>query len=108
MHLIVTRNKKFIMDSKIINQISSDENEYFRKLHKIAQETIQEEDLIINNLLHPPQEVVSPGQKLSDKVARFGGSWKFIILFGIILVIWIIYNVTMIRRQMIFPACKLV
>jgi uncharacterized membrane protein len=91
------------MDSKIINQISSDENEYFSKLHKIVQETIQEEDLIINNLLHPPHEVVSPGQKLSDKVARFGGSWKFIILFGIILVIWIIYNVTMIRSKEFDP-----
>jgi uncharacterized membrane protein len=91
------------MDSKIINQISSDENEYFSKLHKIVQETIQEEDLIINNLLHPPREVISQGQKLSDKVARFGGSWKFIILFGIILAIWIIYNVTMIKSKEFDP-----
>ncbi|MCX6209905.1 MAG: DUF1003 domain-containing protein [Bacteroidetes bacterium] len=26
-------------------------------------------------------------------MARFGGSWKFIILFGVILSIWIIFNV---------------
>jgi uncharacterized membrane protein len=97
------KTHSFIMASKIINQISSDENEYFSKLHKIVQETIQEEDLIINNLLHPPQEVISQGQKLSDKVARFGGSWKFIILFGIILAIWIIFNVTMIRSKEFDP-----
>lgn len=91
------------MDTKIINQISSDENDYLDKLHKIVLETIQEEDLIINNLLHPPQEVISQGQKLSDKVARFGGSWKFIILFVIILAIWIIFNVTIIKTKVFDP-----
>ena len=31
-------------------------------------------------------------QRLSDKVASFGGSWKFIILFGVILFLWILFN----------------
>lgn len=31
-------------------------------------------------------------QRLSDKVASFGGSWSFIILFGIILFLWILFN----------------
>ena len=91
------------MDSKIINQISSDENEFLSKLHKIVEETICEEGLIINNLLHPPEEVLSRGQKLSDRVARFGGSWKFILSFGIILAVWIVYNVTVIRNKEFDP-----
>ena len=32
------------------------------------------------------------GQRLSDTIARFGGSWKFIIIFGGILVGWIAVN----------------
>lgn len=32
------------------------------------------------------------GDRVSDKVASFGGSWKFIISFSIMLVIWIIIN----------------
>lgn len=32
------------------------------------------------------------GEKLADTVARFGGSWKFIILFVIILLVWITIN----------------
>lgn len=32
------------------------------------------------------------GQRISDKIARFGGSWTFIIFFLIILVTWIIIN----------------
>ena len=33
------------------------------------------------------------GQKIADKVASFGGSWKFIILFGTFILIWISFNV---------------
>lgn len=32
------------------------------------------------------------GEKLADQVASFGGSWKFIILFFTLLVVWIIIN----------------
>jgi uncharacterized membrane protein len=33
------------------------------------------------------------GQKIADKVAAFGGSWKFIILFGVFIVLWILANI---------------
>jgi uncharacterized membrane protein len=35
---------------------------------------------------------MTTGQRISDQVARFGGSWKFIISFSIILFIWIAFN----------------
>src|SRR5690606_23936326 len=59
--------------------------------------------LILNNLLHPAKDVLTGGQKLSDQVARFGGSWKFIILFAIILILWIFYNVTAIGSKVFDP-----
>lgn len=91
------------MNDKIINQVLTNKNEYLEKLHTIVRETIKEEDLIVNNLLHPPEEILSKGQKLSDKVSHFGGSWRFIILFGIILVTWIIYNVMAVRSREFDP-----
>lgn len=33
------------------------------------------------------------GQRIADKVASFGGSWTFIILFGSFILIWIFINV---------------
>ncbi len=33
------------------------------------------------------------GQSIADKVASFGGSWKFIIIFGVFILIWICINV---------------
>jgi uncharacterized membrane protein len=92
-----------LMKRKLNDQVSSDENEFLDKLHKIVVETIKEEDLILNNLLHPAKDVLSSGQKLSDQVARFGGSWRFIILFGIILILWIIYNVTAVGAKVFDP-----
>lgn len=32
------------------------------------------------------------GQRIADKVASFGGSWTFIISFGVFLLIWISFN----------------
>lgn len=80
------------MDTTEIDEMLSQQNLNLKKLHEIVTDTIREEELITNNLLNPPEEVLSRGQKLSDKVARFGGSWKFIITFGIILSLWIIFN----------------
>jgi uncharacterized membrane protein len=81
------------MDDKEIDKLLSDENEHLNKLHQIVKETLKAEKLIVHNLLNPPLEILTQGQKISDKVARFGGSWKFIILFGVILTLWIIFNV---------------
>jgi uncharacterized membrane protein len=68
------------------------ENAQLIKLHEIVEKSINEEKCIVNNLLHEPAEILSKGQKISDKVASFGGSWKFIILFGVILFVWILFN----------------
>ena len=37
------------------------------------------------------------GERLADHVASFGGSWKFIILFGVILAVWVLLNLLLAR-----------
>lgn len=69
------------------------ENERIERLHKMVENSIKEEELIMQNLLNPPSEELSKGQKISDKVARFGGSWKFIIAFLTSMFIWIGFNI---------------
>lgn len=81
------------MKTDLVEKISKTENEQLEKLHKIVQDSIEAEELIIQNLLNPPSEILTQGQKISDKVAYFGGSWKFIIFFGVFLTIWIIFNI---------------
>ena len=72
---------------------------YLEKLQQIVSNTTAEEDTIMNNLLHPPNERPDFSQRLADAVARFGGSWAFIILFLALLACWIIFNTVMPRRD---------
>ncbi len=79
-------------DSTTTTELEHYESTHLKKLQSIVEASIKEEKNIVENLLHPPTETMSKGQAISDKVAAFGGSWKFIIIFGIILTIWIVLN----------------
>ncbi len=82
-----------VMKNKTLGVFLSEENKNLDKLHKIVQEAIDAEELIVHNLLNPEAENLDFEQRLSDAVAVFGGSWKFIISFFVVLTIWIIFNV---------------
>jgi uncharacterized membrane protein len=86
-----------------VDDILANQSEQINKLHAIVNKAFQEEELIIDNLAHPPQEVLTQGQRVSDKVARFGGSWTFIIIFSVILIIWIIYNSLLPKAEQFDP-----
>lgn len=75
-----------------LNRLLTARNDRMRKLQGIVKEAIDEQELILNNLAHPPQEEITRGQKLADRVAAFGGSWGFIIAFFLVLIAWIIFN----------------
>ncbi len=90
------------MDKDIIDLLKTENTQIF-KLQEIVKKTIEDENLIIQNLLNPPKEILTKGQMISDKVARFGGSWMFIISFFVILTIWIIYNVVATQSAVFDP-----
>lgn len=43
------------------------------------------------------------GQRLADKIASFGGSWKFIIIFGVFILVWMIINVVLLMNRAFDP-----
>jgi len=44
------------------------------------------------NLNEEEEEQMTFGERIADRVASFGGSWTFIIIFGVILFSWIVLN----------------
>lgn len=88
---------------KDIDKILQLESVHLEKLKQIVNKTIAEENLIIDHLLHPPAEMLTKAQKISDKVAKFGGSWAFIISFFVILILWIVFNVFAIANYRFDP-----
>ncbi|HWV75624.1 MAG TPA: DUF1003 domain-containing protein [Pseudosphingobacterium sp.] len=91
------------MNEQEIDKLLKHENDQLDKLHQIVKEAILDEELIVQNLLNPPLETISRGQKLSDKVARFGGSWWFIIFFILLLIAWISFNTLAVKRYEFDP-----
>jgi uncharacterized membrane protein len=83
--------KILIMNAEI-NDLLKSEDEQLTKLQQIVKQAIKEEKLIVENLMHQPLEDLSRGQRISDKVANFGGSWRFIIIFSSIIVVWVLFN----------------
>ena len=79
------------------------EEEQMKQLRTIVENSIREEELVVNNLLHPPSETLTRGQRISDKIARFGGSWAFILIFLAILAVWIVFNVTVVLNDRFDP-----
>ncbi|MFZ6023831.1 MAG: DUF1003 domain-containing protein [Bacteroidota bacterium] len=78
---------------KYIMHLLQTENEQLRKLHDIVGKSIEEEHTLTDKLTGDEmQEKRTFGERLSDNVATFGGSWKFIILFALVLIIWITFN----------------
>lgn len=96
-------NNDIKQHEEAIETMIGQKNEHVRKLHDIVEQALKEEELLTNNLLNPPEEMMTTGQRVSDKVARFGGSWKFIILFAVILLIWILLNTLMIKQDRFDP-----
>jgi len=70
-------------------------NEQINKLRLIVQKAIDDEKLLVEDLSNEPKEILTKGQSISDHVAKFGGSWYFIITFSVILTFWILLNTLM-------------
>jgi uncharacterized membrane protein len=76
--------------SKEIGELSDLEN--------TVMDSLNSEKLLVSNLADDTMDF-TVGQKVADKVATFGGSWTFIITFGIFILLWICTNIYMLANK---------
>lgn len=55
-------------------------------------ESLQQHEILSSDIEKQFEKKLTFGERLSDHIAEFGGSWKFIILFSVVLIGWIILN----------------
>jgi uncharacterized membrane protein len=55
-------------------------------------ESLKQHEFLTSNLNEEFVGKLTLGESLADRIASFGGSWKFIILFGSVLLTWILIN----------------
>jgi uncharacterized membrane protein len=56
--------------------------------------SVKENELLSKNINTEFEQKLTFGERLADKIADFGGSWNFIVIFGGVLLLWVAVNST--------------
>lgn len=65
-------------------------------------EQVEQRKVLTTQLRDHPEELTF-GQRLADRVATFGGSWRFILIFGGLLISWTILNTELLGKTAFDP-----
>ena len=77
---------------KYVQSILQEEKGALSELEQSVLENIKNHELVSQNIESQFEKKWSFGERLSDKIAEFGGSWTFIITFASFMFIWILIN----------------
>ncbi len=66
-------------------------------------ESLRQQELFAHNFAAEFDSQLTAGDRIADRVAEFGGSWRFIITFASILVLWIIVNTAVLIQRPFDP-----
>jgi uncharacterized membrane protein len=89
--------------NRYISTLIEEETGSIKELEEDVLKSINENELITENINSSIQGKMKIGDSISDSVASFGGSWKFIILFFIVLIFWIILNAFILSKKPFDP-----
>jgi uncharacterized membrane protein len=81
-----------------LEQLLVTENEQLKKLNAIVVNAVEEEKLLSQKIYEMDEKNPALGNKIADSVATFGGSWKFIISFIVVLIAWITMNTYLLHK----------
>ena len=65
--------------------------------------SIKDQEILSRNINPEFDQVLTIGQRLADKVADFGGSWRFIIIFFLMMIIWLGINTAVLLKRPFDP-----
>lgn len=66
--------------------------------------SLRHHELLIEHPAHiEPESPLTFGQRVSDKLAEFGGSWTFILSFGAFMAFWVVLNVIFLSSRAFDP-----
>ena len=78
--------------AEYVEDVLEEEKGEITALEQEVLDSLREHELLSSNINEEFDQQLTVGERLADKVAEFGGSWRFIIIFGAVLVVWIAIN----------------
>jgi uncharacterized membrane protein len=82
-----------------VKEVLQDEIGELSALDDEVIQSLQQHEILSNDITKQFDKDLTFGEQLSDRIASFGGSWRFIITFGAILVAWIILNAALLWNR---------
>ena len=73
------------------------------ELEKQVLDSLQKHELISSNVDNEFERDWTFGERLADRIAAFGGSWSFLIIFALFLCFWIIMNTAVLFWRPVDP-----
>ncbi len=78
--------------SRYVHSLLESEKGELTELEDEVLESLREHELISANTDAEFEQVWTLGEKLADRLAAFGGSWTFLVIFGLFMLLWITMN----------------
>lgn len=78
--------------NKYIQQMLVEEKGEITNLEESVIQSLKDHEILSRNIDSEYDEKLTRGNRIADKMASYGGSWKFIISFAVVLFVWIIIN----------------
>jgi len=78
--------------SRYVRSLLEDEKGELSQLELEVLQGLREHEILSSNPEEEFDAQLTVGQRLADKIADFGGSWNFIIMFGVIILAWMVIN----------------
>jgi uncharacterized membrane protein len=66
-------------------------------------ESLQQHEILSSDIEKQFEKKLTFGERLSDRIAEFGGSWKFLITFGAVIFVWIGANIALLATRAFDP-----
>jgi uncharacterized membrane protein len=86
-----------------VHSLLESEKGELNDLENMVVQSIKDQDLLSATLDTQSLKKMTFGERLTDKIATFGGSWRFITLFGIFLFGWMSVNSIMLWLEPLDP-----
>jgi uncharacterized membrane protein len=77
---------------RYVKSLLSSEQGEITALDRDVLESLKQHEFLTSNLNEEFVSNLTLGEALADRIATFGGSWRFILFFGFVLVVWILIN----------------
>jgi uncharacterized membrane protein len=92
-----------IYRSKYIGQLMQGEGESLNQFEEEILDNLKKEELYVQKLYDEYDRQLTYWDKLADRIASFGGSWKFISIFGGFILLWIAINIFLLTQNAFDP-----